>query len=437
MRFNKKAQAEIIGAILAVSILFLIIIPLLYTYSGAITSMSRTYVNRSAFEIEKRSENIRFNPLNLTITNDSPLKITIIRVWVILNNGDVRIKDITQTPIIIEPHTTLNLTEDILKPLGLIQNDEDLENIDNVILVTRRGNTFTINPHEREELTNIITEIIEPQPPFTSENLLGEKEFINKATHGINLTYYFACTGTGSFTCEPQGLGTGYVLQYDPATETWYVNNGVEWFSVSESQIEDITSDTDGDADNNGVYELIPILKEDDNAFKLLKFLGYVHYFFEVPAGTINGISVQQNLTFNRLIRIRQNTDTITIYFKFIIVSGGLEMNILSSSDISINVLLRKSDDSTIIISNKAYIQSTPMELSPSIEFGSKLVLIEGYVVFPIKSFTSYSIVTENPGDYDLIFIYTQEENDLSLKTSFELSIYLEYLAVVGAEINY
>ena len=108
----------------------------------------------------------------------------------------------------------------------------------------------------------------------------------------------------------------------------------------------------------------------------------------------------------------------MTIYFKFIMISSNLDISILSGSqtEINVDVLLRKSDDPSITIGNKAYIQATPMEISGiNVGFGDTLTLVEGYVVFPLKSFASYNIITENPGDYDLILVYTQEENGVSL----------------------
>ncbi|MEM3989565.1 MAG: hypothetical protein QW369_07325 [Desulfurococcaceae archaeon] len=272
----KRAQSEVIGGAIAISIIFLTFMMLLGSVFNTTTSTNNALTTRSKFESEKilelRSLEVLYKGGVCYLRNRGPLNVTIVRIW----SGGSYYSE------------AIDLSPGVDYSAGSISNAPEY-------VVTSRGNVIPL----REECERIKRQYEVPQSgsPFVSENVLNPARVESEDACYI-------------VTVTVSNKETTYSILYNGG-EGWRY-----WPSAIQSCPQPILTQASlsPDADGNGVNELIVYDSKSGKA-----------------VGLKNDGSV--NITFLNLVYIPPKTDVVNVYFKLVLkvsVSGqGNPHNIL------------------------------------------------------------------------------------------------------------
>lgn len=272
----KRAQSEVIGGAIAISIIFLTFMMLLGSVFNTTTSTNNALTTRSKFESEKilelRSLEVLYKGGVCYLRNRGPLNVTIVRIW----SGGSYYSE------------AIDLSPGVDYSAGSISNAPEY-------VVTSRGNVIPL----REECERIKRQYEVPQSgsPFVSENVL------NPARVESEEACYIV-----------QVNDTMYSILYNSSSGWKY------WPSANGGCPDPISTQTSlsPDIDGNGVNELIVYDHSKKDTVKLSK----------------SGIYIV-NITFLNLVYIPTGADVVNVYFKLVFsVSGGNPHDILINSEV-------------------------------------------------------------------------------------------------------
>jgi len=373
-----RGQAEIIGGLIVVSTLLLIVIPLVINLMTTSTTITtRGYTIRSQFEISRWSEKLISN--NTHIINPSSVDIEIVRIW--LKDGTLKE---------FNPWIRIPITSSIpIEVLGI----NNISEID--IVVTSRGRVFKIE----ELLPPIITPPIQYPPlGISPENIIAGSSMIEK-----NHSIIVSCQDDKTSCSNPiAGYHNG----------TWWVNFGTGWIpsNVSIKSDEEQYTNLDG----NYASELV-VLTLSGNQYEV-----------------VHGRNLIVNITFKNMTQISNTTSMVVIYLK-ILLSSSKDVNV----DAIVKVSLINSVNTSMRFDSYATFSSAKVKGAEE----SKIIIYEGYVIFPLKQFGIFSVgqdTIQQYSDYDIgIDLYVESIEEVGKgstekgESGWEIRISLEYIAVV------
>ncbi|MEM0065520.1 MAG: hypothetical protein QXH88_01145 [Sulfolobales archaeon] len=380
----RRGQSEIIGAAIALSLLIAVGLSIFTAFFRSTTQVSADLSSRYRFESEKAAElkglEVRYGEdRKCRLVNTGNLDVKIVRVW--WANGTYKDSSL--------------LTNPILKPGG--DDGGKLYELGVNYIVTSRGNVVPIKAacEAKKAITEVIVIGIEG---LSSENYLNSSKLV-----GNDLTKRIVTNVTKGTTTSSMGV----LYKYN---NIWYYNEGGGWFGNQRTT-------ADEDIDDNGIYELIVVNRASLNDPKTI--------YNTSLSGQGDVLIVE--VTFVQLLKVLDNPDVITIYFKVLADIGTAPPQDVM---VSTSVMIRSRDKS---------VTSTASTSSGSFSRGkgtqrSNVLVIVGSVSFPIRA---YEVLREilTPGLYDLTltirFEGRQGKPDIG-------NIRLEYVAVTGsASINW
>jgi hypothetical protein len=389
-RRYREGQAEIIGAIIATGVMILAITAMFYSIVRLQQSTSDVYAKRIAFESERTLEKISVNydPNSNTcrITNMGGIDITVARVWI----TNTEFKDPSEVGF-----------QQVIKR-GESINSYTLDNAP-VAIVTTRGNVFEIKSEcEKQAVTGII--YITASGLISSQNIIGT----------TRLTSDKACIEY-SLTPSPDGVpvlvyknDTGWI--YHNCTHSDQTTYG--WKIITNPSQN--TINFDADLDKSTVNEaIVAINKTEQTGNK-------VEYKLKDPdlsIGEKNDITLE--LLLYNITRLTNATDTVTIFYKFVVrINGNAPPHQVSYNPRVALVSL----DSNIVYAAPGAISV----MSTSSSSGEYIGVISGYVVFPRYFYNFQS-------SYYSVNITLEIANPTSAVRI--TSLRLEYIAITGADI--
>ncbi len=345
VRNLRRGQAELIGGLIVVSVIILIVIPLILNMlTSSTTTDIRAYSQRLQFEIDRSSEKLLL--INNTLTNPSPISISIVRIWLM-----------NKTPVDINPPVEIPSGSNI--GIDSLWNKDELD-----ALVTSRGRVFKIS--ELIPPTITITPIQYPPLGIIGSQVVGGSNLFER-----NVSIDVTCT-IGRTPCTYPIAGFYY-------NNTWYVNrNG--WVPASNANINICVDQSQyTDLDENKAHELVVLTNMSRTCFY-------------VPTGNIKANNLVNSYLFKNFTYINESTSIIVIYVKSVVKSEEAQ------SVVVLSVSLIKTDDNTKNVTSYASLSSAKVTRA-----GDLLQIYEGYVMFPIMQFHYFrSIIAGSPGWYDL-----------------------------------
>ncbi|MEM4593353.1 MAG: hypothetical protein QW196_08145 [Sulfolobales archaeon] len=382
----RRGQSEIIGAAIALSLLIAVGLSIFTAFFRSTTQVSADLSSRYRFESEKAAElkglEVRYGEdRKCRLVNTGNLDVKIVRVW--WANGTYKDSSL--------------LTNPILKPGG--DDGGKLYELGVNYIVTSRGNVVPIKAacEAKKAITEVIVIGIEG---LRSENYLNSSKLV-----GNDLTKRIVTNVTKGTTTSRMGV----LYKYN---NIWYYNEGEGWFV-------DQTTTADEDIDDNGINELIVVNRAPLDEPKTIYNTSL----------TGKGDVLIVEVTFVQLLKVLDNPDVITIYFKVLADIGTAPpQQVMVSTSVTIR-------------SNNRSITSTASTSSGSFARGrgterSNVLVIVGSVSFPIRA---YEVLREilTPGLYDLTLTIRFDPSGGSGSVSIG-NIRLEYVAVTGsASINW
>jgi uncharacterized protein (UPF0333 family) len=388
----KKGQAEVIGGIIAISVLILSITTIYFLTTSTYTSTSTEFAKRTAFEAEKNMEKISISydqsSDQCIVFNVGAIDITIVRQWYLDNPN-----------LVVEPANPIKLSVSSSISWSYSSVPD--------YIVTSRGNVFTVKA-ECEKIKNTLTTIQIPIPSsgistplFTSENLLNHL----RLSKGMQRGYLYATIQQSNQKYNKA------VLYYNGTRILCSSINNKNNYGVN------INFDFDWDLDNNAVNEII-ISGETQCPDSISTISEYK------PDDKWDNFVVE--FVFKNLISIPRDVDTVAIYFKIVAqisVSGGGNPHAITFAPFI--ELSRQEGNAVFNLQAPATVATSSRGLPAGDEY---LVVFNGYAVFPVKGFN----LNLNEGVYNMtIRIYiTEQSQSVNLQ-----NIRLEYLAIVGADI--
>jgi uncharacterized protein (UPF0333 family) len=388
----KKGQAEVIGGIIAISVLILSITTIYFLTTSTYTSTSTEFAKRTAFEAEKNMEKISISydqsSDQCIVSNVGAIDITIVRQWYLDNPN-----------LVVEPANPIKLSVSSSISWSYSSAPD--------YIVTSRGNVFTVKA-ECKKIKNTLTTIQIPIPSpgistplFTSENLLNHL----RLSKGMQRGYLYATIQQSNQKYDKA------VLYYNGTRILCSSINNKNSYGVN------INFDPDWDLDNNAVKEIIISGETQcpDNISTISEYTDYNWGNFVVE------------FVFKNLISIPRDVDTVTIYFKIVAqISVRGQGNPHAITFAPFIELSRQEGNAVFNLQAPATVATSNRGLPAEDKY---LVVFNGYTVFPVKGFN----LNLNEGVYNMtirIYITEQQGQNVNLQI-----IRLEYLAIVGADI--
>jgi len=381
MSMLKHGQAEIIGGIIAISILLFTIATLYFTLISTQSTATLEFSRRTSFEAERNAEKISISydakEEKCIIINSGALDIKIVRVWIGNNFRDPG-QDFPETLIKGKP---LSMSPDTVPDY----------------IVTARGNVFPIKGEclKYSSLLPEYTTLLQyGLGPFTSQGLVAKSK----------LTSDDACI---NITIEGKTIQNPALI-YRLANGTWLQHscnpdntNTYGWRKLG------IGVNYSPDIDGNSVREAIAV---------------------DITGSSVNLITVGQKssevtvrLLFYNLIEVPENIDIVTIYYKYVIGVGGASQ----PHDVVFNIYVSlKSLDNNYAFSTPGQTQIAGITKSS----GQTIAIVTGYAPFP-KFFYNF-----DKGNYSLELALTISTPSGNVNVN---QIDLEYIAVTGARIKW
>ncbi|MCX8186980.1 MAG: hypothetical protein N3G48_07760, partial [Sulfolobales archaeon] len=190
---------------------------------------------------------------------------------------------------------------------------------------------------------------------------------------------------------------------------TWwiYIDTTRRWVNASREGIPIPSTELRfTDMDGNNAPELLILHKRDkrDSNYYVLD--------------TENSRRFEYAINFSRYASIKENTTLVSVFLKVVI---GFSNS--SEFSASIRIILAKSENPSLTISNYATLLSTKIPRSDL-----NMTIYEGYVMFPVRQFDYFnSIIYNNPGIYDVIVeVYVETQGNV------EAAAGIEYIAVTS-----
>ncbi|MEM1623636.1 MAG: hypothetical protein QW543_05855 [Sulfolobales archaeon] len=378
----RRGQSEIIGTAIALSLLIAVGLSIFATFFRSTTQISAGLSSRYRFESEKAAElrglEVRYGEdRKCRLVNTGSLDVKIVRVW--WANGTYKDSSLLMNPI--------------LKPGG--DDGGKLYELGVNYVVTSRGNVVPIKAvcEAKKAITEVIVIGIEG---LSSENYLNSSKLV-----GNDLTKRIVTNVTKGTTTSRMGV----LYKYN---NIWYYNEGEGWFGNQRTT-------ADEDIDDNGIYELIVVNRASLNEQKTIYNTSL----------TGQGDVLIVEVTFVQLLKVLDNPDVITVYFKILADIGTATPQQVM---VSTSVTIRSGDRS---ITSTASTSSGGFSRSRE---GQRVLIIVGSVSFPIRA---YEVLREilTPGLYDLTLTIRFEPSGGKVSIG---NIRLEYVAVAGsASINW
>jgi uncharacterized protein (UPF0333 family) len=381
--YLRKGQAEVVGGIIAISVLLFSIATLYFLMTSTQSSFSTEFARRASFESEKNAEKIAvsydLNTDSCIVSNAGAISITIVRAW--------------------QGNKYFNFNEPLPLPPGQALLSWPFSKTPDII-VTARGNIFTVKA-ECEKIKNAVTNMQQiivgsgiASTLITSETLLNNM----RISKGIQQGYLYASV-----------LQNNYAVLY---------YNGSKYLCSSPSDKNVYSSaklpqDFTWDLDANNINEIIISTYSTCPAptLEITEYGSDKQYVYG------KGFKGSVMFMFKNLVLIPQGgADTITVYFKVVLSTegGGTPQNVVVSP--------------TIVLSCGSQSLSSPATVTTS-GSGSGTIVITGFAIFPVKAF---SLPLQPDSVYDLTL-----DLKFDVGPSIDLKkVRLEYLAIVGAYIN-
>jgi len=393
----REGQAEVIGGLIAISVLLFSIAAIYFLMTSTQSSYSTEFVRRTSFESERSAEKIAVNydPASdsCIATNIGASSIRIVRLW---SGGTYTTGD-----ALLAPGQSLSWS---------YSQAPDL-------MVTARGNVFTIKA-ECEKIRSSATNIQQiisgsgiASTLFTSENLLNNL----RISRGMQKGYLYAVINENNYAVFYYN-GSKYLCSD-------YTGNGIVYI-VHDDNDKSIQSQVNWDLDSDGINEaIISSFQTCPNTQQAS--INIDEYTSDVKGSLFKEDSASIKFVFKNLLSVPQNVDTITIYFKLVaminVAGGGNPHDITFAPYVEIT--------SSSGLSLKAPASTAVVSRGQSTESGIYIVVISGYAVFPVRGFG----LNLPPGAYDLTIDVqvVQQPGNVNLNR-----FRLEYLAIVGAYIN-
>lgn len=382
-----KGQAEIIGGIIALSVL-LLSIGMLYTTLMQLSSTStKGFIERAAFEAEKNAEKLTIeydrDSNSCILKNSGNIDVTIVRIWINNNNQP--------TPIDIE---------NLVIPTGSTLAKINTMKIDSIIyIITRRGNVISAAEECRIRKREEEGEGTPMPSIYVKNNILGDETYLNLAEEKNQQNKLYAYINS---------INNIKSVAYN-LSNNWYYNDGTRWYLCSSCGP---NIDGSSDADLNKLNELIIIDKDGQNLNE-----------FQLSGTDITGFVLKN------FINLKNAGDTIMIYFKTVIKIGRIH----GSGQDKIPPPQEVISDIRVIFAESGNINknvSVPVAVT-TFGSGGWNVLV-GTAIIPKAAFSLYNQLLS--GDiYDLI-IEIKSKKDTSGNYGIT-RVRLETIAVSGADI--
>ncbi|MEM4789633.1 MAG: hypothetical protein QXV06_07580 [Ignisphaera sp.] len=379
--FLRKGQAELIGGIIAISVLLLSIGTIFYTVFAVSSQTSVQFSKRAQFEAERNSERISVTyestEDSCIISNTGAVDITIARVW------------------------SENSFYTNFSPQNLSKGSSVKISRNNApeLIVTTRGNVFSIKAEcdRQAGMTTKITEYLVNLQlgggPFTSQNIVATTRFTSDSacilvratgtTYSDNLALLYNRSNSNML-----------IHQCDPANKNtygWKNYNGQINYKGDASDI-----------DYNTVKE-ITLIRQTDGKF----------------VGVDQGKTAMINLTFYNLTFIPRTTDVVTIYYKIL-----ADLSIKSSvHEITFSVVVELR---SIADGKRFSMAGQTVTTGIQNKRGDLVGVIVGMAPFP-KFFFNFS-----EGYYTVSIIINIVTSQGQAKVE---QLNLEYIAITGAQI--
>ena len=380
--YLRKGQAEVVGGIIAISVLLFSIATLYFLMTSTQSSFSTEFARRASFESEKNAEKIAvsydLNTNSCIVSNAGAISITIVRAW--------------------QGNEYFNFNEPLPLPPGQALLSWPFSETPDII-VTARGNIFTVKA-ECEKIKNAVTNMQQiivgsgiASTLVTSETLLNNM----RISKGMQQGYLYASVLQNNYTVLYYN-GSKYLCS-SPSNKGVYSSaqlpQGFTW-DLDANNINEIIINTSSTCPDPAKVSTLNIAEYEGYGNK---FQGSVMFMFK-----------------NLVLIPQGGADTITVYFKAVlnIGSGGMPQDVVVSP--------------TIVLSCGSQSLSSPATVTTA-GSGSGTIVITGFAVFPVKAF---SLPLQPDSVYDLtLALQFYVGPSINLK-----KVRLEYLAIVGAYIN-
>uniref|UniRef100_A0A7J2U2W2 Flagellin n=1 Tax=Ignisphaera aggregans TaxID=334771 RepID=A0A7J2U2W2_9CREN len=377
----KQGQAEVIGGIIAITVLIFSIAAIYFLTASTQYTASTEYSRRTSFEAERSAEKltVSYDPSSgsCIIANTGPIGIKVARIWI--NNT------------FLDPQNT-NIPQTI--PAGYsiaipLSSSPDY-------IVTSRGNVFSVKGDCIKLALLIPSNIALLQygvGPFTSQNIVATTRMLSNVAC-INISV--------SNTAKP-------ILMYMLKNGTWLWHSckigNTATYGWKKAAVQQLKYSVD--VDSNGVREAITF-----NASSVPS---------PVPIKVSKNSNVTIRLLFYNLTTIPQLADVVTVYYKFVVNVSGSS----TPKDVLFTVYAAlRSLDNTKIFSSSGQTQVAGIAKPGD----NSIAIVTGYVPFP-KFFYNFT-----SGFYSIELALTISTPTGKIDVD---QIDLEYLAVVGAQVNW
>jgi len=379
--YLRKGQAEVVGGIIAISVLLFSIATLYFLMTSTQSSFSTEFARRASFESEKNAEKIAvsydLNTNSCIVSNAGAISITIVRAW--------------------QGNKYFNFNEPLPLPPGQALLSWPFSKTPDII-VTARGNIFTVKA-ECEKIKNAVTNMQQiivgsgiASTLVTSETLLNNM----RISKGMQQGYLYASVLQNNYAVLYYN-GSKYLCN-SPSNKGVYSNANPQNFiwDLDANNINEIIINTSSTCPDPAKVSTLNIAEYEGYGNK---FQGSVMFMFK-----------------NLVLIPQGGADTITVYFKAVlnIGSGGMPQDVVVSP--------------TIVLSRGSQSLSSPATVTTA-GSGSGTIVITGFAVFPVKAF---SLPLQPDSVYNLtLALQFYVGPSINLK-----KVRLEYLAIVGAYIN-
>ena len=377
----REGQAEVIGGLIAISVLLFSIAAIYFLMTSTQSSYSTEFVRRASFEAEKSAEKltVSYDPSSgsCIIANRGPIDIKVVRIWINNTFLDPQNTNIPQT---------IPAGYSIAIPLSSAPD----------YIVTSRGNVFSVKGECIKLVLLIPSNIALLQygvGPFTSQNIVATTRMLSNVAC-INISV--------SKTAEP-------ILMYMLKNGTWLWHSckigDTATYGWKKAAVQQLRYSVD--VDSNGVREAITIDATNPQS--------------PVPVTVPKNSNVTISLLFYNLTTIPQLADVVTVYYKFVVNVSGSS----TPKDVLFTVYAAlRSLDNTKIFSSSGQTQIAGIAKPGD----NSIAIVTGYVPFP-KFFYNFT-----SGFYSIELALTISTSTGNVVVN---QIDLEYLAVVGAQINW
>ncbi len=242
---RRKAVSTLIGALIAISILFTVLIPLIFSMYASRRAVEMAHSQRLSFlELKERETlTMEYTPglgtVTVSVKNKGPVEVALIRIWVFTTSG-LEIIPISP-PVCLAPGGTWSTSINV-----------DPSVVECIAVETRRGNIFTIKPAVLQAAVPVSMYNLVIPSTSNLEAALGQLQpaaIVGGKIQAIDITQYpavYRYLFTYDIEYVPVG-GKGRWATYVPVVSASYSSAG-------QAPLSDILFTTD--IDGNGLSEI-------------------------------------------------------------------------------------------------------------------------------------------------------------------------------------